>query len=452
MSVTAASLRKSGRYRIRAENKPPVTRPLSLAELQQTLDPNSNFSPPFRPRGAGSAATECNSASAGTAIDMTAFDRIIDIDSVIGQVTVQAGVRLGALSDALAAEGMELDGSHDLLSRTVGGAVAGGCNGPAIGDDHGLFAAQVISMKLVTPNGGLLNVNGGQKSLLNVFRLSYGMLGVIYELTLKVRPVATFNATHRRCTLAQFSNAVDKLLHTNVGLRFLFLPFSDAVYLDLRRFDIGRQAKASIPWKIKDWGESTVLPNVFKSLHRVIPAPGVRFRIIDELSKLTQGLVSNGMASSGSTATAQSGGRDLPRSMQYCTWFFPAADFSIVIQAYKDFCQRIWDENGFRCDMPTVGYRLSRDRSAVLSPSFDEPMIALRAMSTQAKGWDDFVIDFSDFAKNWGATPVFNQTREVEPAYAKDIFRKRLEYFRRARRQIDPEQRMMNPFLSQYFL
>ncbi len=102
--------------------------------------------------------------------------------------------------------------------------------------------------------------------------------------------------------------------------------------------------------------------------------------------------------------------------------------------------------------MPTVGYRVSRDRSAVLSPSFDETMIALRAVSTQTKGWENFAIDFADFARHWGGSPVFNQTREVDLSYAKEIFGARLEYFRKVRRQIDPDQRMMNPFLSQYFL
>lgn len=452
MSVTAASLRKSGRYRLRPTDGPVVLYPQRLKDLQRILNPDSPHLPPFRPMGADTAATECNSSSVGTVIDMTAFNEIINIDVAAGQVTVQAGVRLGQLSHALAAQGMELDGSHDLVSRTVGGAVAGGCNGPAIGSNHGLFAAQVISMKLVTPTGNLLDVGSGQKSLLNVFRLSYGMLGVIYELTLKARPITGFSASHRRCSLAQFAKAIDSLVRTNAGMRFLFLPFSDAVYLDLRRFDVNARATANIPWKIKDWGESTVLPRVFKSLHRIIPAAGVRYRLIDKLSQLTQGLVSSRLVSSGSMATAQSCGRGSSSSLQYSTWFFPAADFSIIIQAYKDFCVRIRDESGFRCDMPTVGYRLSRDRSAVLSPSFDEPMIALRAMSTQKTGWDNFAIDFGDFAKHWGASPVFNQTREVDLAYTKSIFTTRLEYFRKVRRQIDPDRRMMNPFLSQYFL
>lgn len=452
MSVSAASLRKSGRYRIPPTNGPVVVRPSDLEELQGVLKPNSEFLPPFRPMGGNSSATDCNTSSVGTVIDMTDFNEIEDIDSYSGHVTVQAGVRLGQLSDALAVHGMELDGSYDLMNRTVGGAVAGGCIGPAIGENHGLFATQVVSMKIVTPTGGLLIVTGGQQTLLNVFRLSYGMLGIIYEITLAARPITGFLASHRRCTLDQFANAVDKLALTNIGMKFLFLPFRDTTYLDLRRFDAEARATAKIPWKFKDWGESTVLPHVFKSLNRMIPVSGVRYKVIDQVSKITQGLVSNRLVSSGSISTAKSGAGNDDNSMRYSTWFFPATDFSIVIQAYRDFCVRVREESGFRCDMPTVGYRVSRDRSAILSPSFDEPMIALRAVSTQAKGWDDFAIDFGDFAKHWGGSPVFNQTKEVDPSHTKVIFRTRLEYFRRVRRQIDPENRMMNPFLSQYFL
>jgi FAD/FMN-containing dehydrogenase len=452
MSVTAASLRRSGRYRIRPTPEQVVLHPGTLKELQEILDPESQYLQPFRPMGGNSAATECNTSAVGTVIDMTGFDKIIQVDSYNGQVTVQAGVRLGDLSTALATQGMELDGSYDLMRRTVGGAVASGCIGPSIGSGHGLFASQVLSMKIVTPSGTLLNIDAGQKSLLNVFRLSYGMLGVIYELTLAARPITGFVASHRRCSLLQFSNAVEKLVRTDVGMKFFLLPFRDVVYLDLRRYEAGARASSSIPWKIKDWGESTVLPHVFKSLNRIIPVPGVRYSLIDQVSKMTQGIVSNRMVSSGSMATARSGNTSEGESLRYSTWLFPATDFSIILEAYRDFCRRIRDESGFRCDMPTVGYRVSRDRSAVLSPSFDETMVALRAVSTQTKGWENFAIDFADFARHWGGSPVFNQTREVDLSYAKEIFGARLEYFRKVRRQIDPDQRMMNPFLSQYFL
>lgn len=451
MAATAASLRKTARLRADTVNASKSIAITSEDQLREVLTPGSGYTAPFRPLGAGSAASDCNFSAIGSLLDMTGMDDIVDIDAYNHRITVQAGARIGQVVEALSVHGMELEGSHDLMNRTVGGAVAGGCIGPAIGGDGGLFSRQVIGLKAVTPDGKLLTADIGQQKIMNVLRLSFGMLGAIVEVTLRARPITTFSATHRRCDIEQFSRAVEKLARTGVGLKFFMLPFRNRVYLDLRRFDAKANATATLPWKIKDWGESTVLPNVFKSLNRIIPVSGVRYRLIDKVSSVTQGLVSNRMVSGGSNSTAQSGagGGD---SLRYSTWFFPANDFTVVVQAYREFCERIRQESGFRCDMPTVGYLVGHDNSAILSPSFDEPMVALRAVSTQGKGWDDFAIDFGDFAKNWGAQPLFSQSLELDPEYAKTALGRRLDYFRKVRRQIDPDGRMMNPYLSRYFL
>lgn len=454
MSVKAVKLRDTGKFARRVQAAPTVIRPTTLKALRESMMRGSRFLPPFRPMGADSSSTDCTSATAGTVIDMTGFNEIVNIDAYADIAVVQAGVRLGRLANALAQHGLELAGSHDLMSRTVGGAVAGGCIGPAISGDGAFFASQVLSLKVVTPSGRLLEVSRDKQNLLNAFRLSYGMLGVIYEVALKVRPISPFAVSHRRCTIKQFSAATEKFCRTDIGIKFYLLPFRDRVYLDLRRYSPEATTTHKIPWKIKDWGESTVLPHVFKSLNRIVPVAGVRYRIIDEISKATQGLVNNRLVTSGSNSTALTnvdaeGNHRVP--LQYSTWIFPAADFSIVVQAYRDFCLRVRKETGFRCDMPTMGFRLCRDQSALLSPSFDEPMFALRAVSTQVKGWEDFAIDLGEFAQHWGGMPFFNQTRGLEPGYAGEIFGSRLDFFRRIRRQIDPDNRMMNPFLLQYF-
>jgi L-gulonolactone oxidase len=455
MSVKAVRLRDTGKIGRRIQPRPCTIRPTSLKQLRQCLEQGSAYLPPFRPMGANSSSTDCTSATAGTVIDMTAFDEIINIDAYNDTVVVQAGVRLGRLASALAEHGLELAGSHDFMSRTVGGAVAGGCIGPSISSDGAYFASQVLSMKLVTPSGRLLELSRDKANLLNAFRLSYGMLGVIYEATLKVRPISPFAVSHRRCSTAQFAAAAEKLSRTDIGIKFYLLPFRDCAYLDLRRYSREATSTHKIPWKLKDWGESTVLPQVFKSLNRIVPVAGVRYRIIDEISKVTQNIVNNRLVTSGSNSTALASGnheKQHGEPLRYSTWMFPAADFSIVVQAYQDFCLRIRNETGFRCDMPTVGFRLCRDQSALLSPSFDEPMFVLRAVSTQARGWEDFAIDFGEFAQHWGGMPFFNQTRGLSPEYAGQVFGSRLDFFKRMRRRIDPEDRMMNPFLLQYFL
>jgi len=454
MPARAVSLRRSGKYHFKAPTGPVITRPANLKELIACMDPASRYTGPFRPMGANSASTDCNASSSGTVIDMTAMDKILNIDAYNDTVTVQAGVRIGVLADKLSQEGLELAGSHDLMERTVGGAVAGGCIGPGIADDGAFFSSQVIAMKILTPGGKLSRVVNDSRKLLHAFRLSYGMLGIICEVTLKVRPIRGFVATHRRCSVAQFASAAESLSKTSIGVKFYMMPFRDRVYLDLRRYSPEGRATRKIPWKLKDWGESTVLPHLFKSINRIVPISGVRYRIIDEISKATQGIVNNRLVNSGSNSTTLSRkpGRDRSKPLQYSTWIFPAADFSIVAQSYSDFCIRVQKENGFRCDMPTVGFRLSRDQSAVLSPSYDEPMFALRAVSTQTKGWEDFTIDFAEFAEHWGGYAFFNQTRNLTVDHAISAFGKRLSYFRNIRRQLDPDDRMMNPFLSQYFL
>ncbi len=453
MSVTAESLRRSGRYQLRRSTEATVVCPPTLPELRKCLGASSQYARPFRPRGAGSSSTECTTAALGTVIDMTAFDQILNIDAYNDTVTVQAGVRIGQLSKALAEHGLELAGCHDLLNRTVGGAIAGGCTGPGIANDGAYFASQVLSIRLVTADGRLMQVNHDQKNLMNAVRLSYGMLGIIYEAVLRVRPVMPFSVTHRRCTVHQFSKAVESLSRTDIGIKFYLLPFRDRVYLDLRRYSPDAGAARSIAWKIKDWSESTVLPSVFKSLNKVVPIPGIRYRIIDEISNLTQGIVNNRLVASGSNAVANGGQSGAKvKQLNYSTWIFPATDFAIVVQAYIDFSTKVHRENNFRCDMPTVGYRLCRDYSALLSPAFDEPMFALTAVSTQSKGWEDFVIDFAEFSQHWGGGAFFNQTRGLIAEHASNVFGTRLAFFRKIRRQLDPDDRLMNPFLSQYFL
>ena len=455
MSANANTLRNSGIFSRRKIAKPTVVRPTTFRDLQEYLDPSSNYLAPFRPMGAGSSSTDCSSSTAGTVIDMSSMDQIVNIDAYADTVTAQAGVRLHQLVDALAESGLELAGNFDLMNRTVGGAVASGCIGPSMRGDGAFFARQVIGMKVITPSGKFMELTKKKKNILNAFRLSYGMLGIICVVTLKVRPIRAFTATHRRCTIEQFAGSAARLATASIGLKFYVLPFRDRVYLDLRTYSPDTKSTHAIPWKIKDWGESTVLPNVFKSLSRIVPISGVRYRLIDTISEATQGIVNNRLVSSGDNAATQSlrvVGSNNAKRLQYSTWCFPASDFAIVAKAYQDFCLDNYHKTDFRCDMPTVGFLLGRDRSALLSPTFDESMFALRAVSTPRKGWEDFVIDFAEFAQHWGGSPFFNQTRSMEPDYPRQAFGSRLDFFKKIRRQLDAANRMMNPFLSQYFL
>ena len=451
--MTAARLRNTGRFSVPASKSNSETQVTNVSRLLKLLDPGSRIATPIRPQGANTTCTSCNSTPTGTVLQTTALDNILNIDTFNNTVTAQAGVRLYRLVEALAEKDLELVGAHDLTGRTLGGAIAAPSMGPGIGGRSACLSSRVISLKMVTPGGKLMKVNASQKNLMSAVRSSYGLLGVIVEATLRVQPVSNFAASHRKLTVDDFCAVVDTLSSNDVGFKFYLMPYRDRVYLDLRRYSESPGNAYRTPWKIKDWGESTVLPNVCKSLNRLLPIHAVRYQLIDTVSEATQGILNGPFVSAGNNTIAGSTGRNFSRTrnMLYTTWCFPASDFSVVAKAYQDFCHQTYSSTRYRCDMPAVGYHVCRDRSAILSPTFDEPMIALQASSTQASGWEDFVIDFADFAEHWAGVPLFSQTRSLRSDYAKQIYGRRLSFFRKIRRQLDPDDRMLTPFMAQYF-
>ena len=449
--MLATTLKKTGAYARPAPAGPVSREPTNLNLLRNTFESASTLPLPIRTRGAGSASTDCNGTDIGTTLNMTGLDRIIGIDTVNHTVTAQAGCRLGTLVAALAEEGLELVGGFDLEGRTVGGAIAAPCFGPSIGNNGSYFSSHVVAVKILRPDGQPMKVDQSQKNLLSALRMSFGMLGVIYEATMRVRPIRTFTASHRRVTVDKFASVVDALANGDVGFKFYLMPYRDRVYIDLRRYETEPGNTYGAPWKFKDWGESTVLPNIFKSLNRVVPIPSVKYRLIDSISEATQGLVNSKLVNTGTFATAQSGQRRSPRRCYYSTWCFPAANFSMVAKAYRDFCAETYASTRYRCDMPAVGYRLCKDPRAILSPSFDEPMIALTTASTQLQGWDDFVIDLAEFAEKWSGLPLISQSRALRAEHVIQTYSQRLDFFRRLRRQMDPRNLLLSPFLAQFF-
>ena len=452
----ATNLDRTGQYRVKrvvgdAPSKGPITRsPSNINELRKILDPASNTPLPIRPQGAGSSCTDGNTTSTGTTLRMTGIDRIIQVDSYNHTVTAQAGVRIGELVRELADHGLELVGGYDLAGRTVGGAIAAPCYGACIGATSAYFASNVLAMKILRPDGQVMRIDASQKNLLGAFRTSFGVLGIIVEATLKVRPIRTFTASHRRVSIDKFAEVVDTLANGDVGFKFYLMPYRDRVYLDLRRYETDPGNTYQAPWTLKDWGESTVLPHVFKSINRVVPIASVKYRLIDSISETTQNLVNSRLVTAGSNALSQSGRNRASRRCNYSTWCFPAVDFSMVAKAYREFCEQTWSESQYRCDLPAAGYRLSRDATSLLSPSFDEPMIALTTASTQQSGWEDFVIDLAEFAERWGGIPLITQSRSLRAEHVIQAYNKRLDFFRRMRRELDPDNRLLNPFLAQF--
>ena len=161
---------------------------------------------PLRIQGGGSKDF-LGHALQGEALDVRPLQGIVDYEPSELVVTVRAGTPLAELEQALAARGQSLAFEPPHFASqgqqaTVGGMVAAGLSGPARAS-VGAVRDYVLGIEILNGKAELLRF-GGQvmKNVAgyDVSRLmagSWGTLGVITEVSLKVLPVAPAEATLR---------------------------------------------------------------------------------------------------------------------------------------------------------------------------------------------------------------------------------------------------------------
>jgi hypothetical protein len=265
--------------------------------------------------------------------------------------------------------------------------------------------------------------------------------------------VQGFAVQTAKVSFQDFGKLGSKLLAATSGVKLYLLPFRNRIYFELRRPAAEGDPGKKFAWRFKDWAVYSALPEAARSLGMAVPIRQIRYPLIDSLSEVAQRLVNNALVRNGSNSVEQSGRFRMLGArgrFSYTTWAFPASEFAGTVLAYKLFCKEHYARTGFRCDMPSVSFRLNRDRSALLSPSFDGALFTISALSTQGDGWDDFVLDFAEFAAQNRGVPFFNQTRHAPPEVVTRAYGTRLGFFDKVRRELDPGDRLLNQYFRTY--
>ncbi len=173
----------------------PVRRPRSVAEVCELVREARASKQAVYPVG-GRTTLDLGlvPTKPGIAIDTRGLNAVIEHAARDMTITVQAGVTMAELAKVLAAENQWLPiDVPNPDTATVGGAVAANVSGPRrLG--HGTFRDYILGISVVTDDG--VEVKGGGRVVKNVagydlMKLhtgALGTLGVITQLTLKVKP------------------------------------------------------------------------------------------------------------------------------------------------------------------------------------------------------------------------------------------------------------------------
>lgn len=227
----------TGRFR---GSTPAVVRPGTTDEVAAVLRLCAEFGVPLVPQGGNTGLVGGATPLEGEVVlSLTRLRSIEDVDRVMGQVTVGAGVTVAAAAELLHADGWTL--GVDLASRdtaTVGGAVATDAGGLHV-LRWGTMRRQVLGLEAVRSDGSVISRLGGLPKdnagydLPELLCGSEGTLGIITRVRLGLVPRPEHRATALLglASLADAVAVVGALRRSVSGLDLAEVMLADGVAL-----------------------------------------------------------------------------------------------------------------------------------------------------------------------------------------------------------------------------
>ena len=149
----------------------------------------------------------------------------IQVDEAAQTVTVAAGIPQRQLLDYLSdytygsnPEGWTLPAFSWFIDQTIGGAVATGTHGSSF--QHGSLSSQVESLRLMVANGTIIDVSAeSDPHLFKAAGVSVGRLGVITDLTMKIKPQQAVKRSLADIEIGQFADEIERVQNQYIAAK-----------------------------------------------------------------------------------------------------------------------------------------------------------------------------------------------------------------------------------------
>jgi FAD/FMN-containing dehydrogenase len=169
--------------------------PPDRQSLQEALRVASAAAIPMVPAGGGAWLRAAVPEGPACRLSLARFDRIVQHEPADFTITAQAGLSLARAQEHLLASSQQLPFSAtDPTRASLGGIVATGWDGP-LAHTYGRIRDQVLGVEIVhgdgrhTRAGGQVVKNVTGYDLCRLYTASRGVLGVITQLSFRLRPV-----------------------------------------------------------------------------------------------------------------------------------------------------------------------------------------------------------------------------------------------------------------------
>lgn len=221
---------KGGLWRNWVGNQSCISRykamPTDEAQLCEMVAEADRLDLPVRVAGSGHSFTPVVGTS-GLRLSLQEMRGVLKVEGE--HVTVAAGTRIGDVGRALKDLGLSLSNQGDIDTQAIAGAFTTGTHGTGI--TLGCLASQIARLRLVQPDGSVLDVDGSDPDLLLAARVSLGTLGVISAITLKTVPAYNLHEHVWRDDFETCMERHDELAANHRHFGFFWCPVPESRHL-----------------------------------------------------------------------------------------------------------------------------------------------------------------------------------------------------------------------------
>ena len=419
----------------------------SVDDIVAVLKDAAKYPAPVRAVGSNHSTTPCGVAEGGTLIRMK-MNRILEIGA--DTMRVEAGARHIDMARELEKRNLQFYVNTEIGSLTVGSAACAGTKDASFAGEYGMVGSYVTGMKMVLPNGDLLEVTEAQPDLMQKARSSYGTFGVVYEVTYRIRPLLPMKVYHETFTLEDFLAKLESLKARGESMFYYTFPFADRITVEFRSYNPGATGGPDrAPWILRNYLWGTLGPRLGHDIEATVPIKSVRYAVIDGFGAMLRFKLENLVQSDYTSPRDQI--IDYPpvsddSRYTFSLFAFPEAKFPEVFSEFFTFVRDYYAQYGYRTNCLYVGYRIAGDQTSLLSYAYDGTVMTIDPVSTGNPGWDTFLAAYNQFCSDRGGTPLLNQTYGLTPAIVQKAFGERLKAFADARKQFDPGGRLLNDY------
>ncbi len=409
-----------------------VEHPRDVHELSQIVKAAAAARSTIKVVGAGHSFTDI-ACTTGTQVVLDQHASTVSADVERRLVTVQAGMTLGALNEALDALGLALPNLGDIAYQTVSGALSTGTHGT--GGRLGALSTFVDAMEIVTGDGSVLQCSKSENA--DVFaaaRVGLGALGVVSTITLRCVPAFTLHAVNEPMRLDDVLAVLDEHVDGNDHFEINWFPHTEWVQAKQNnRVDDAPEPRA----RAKEWFDEVFLENVaLKAAWRVgrrFPStiPGISRQLTKAITRVESTEKSYKVFTT-------------PRLVRFYEMEYGVPRVAIVecVRELRSFI----DASGLKIQVPVeVRFVAGDDIPLSMASGRDSAFVACHVF--QGRGYEQYfrgverIMAAAGGRPHWGKLH-FQTAETLAPRYPD------WSKFQAVRDQVDPQRVFTNPYLD----